>query len=172
MELPWEGVHDPRDDTPHGEHRSPAERLVAGSLIDESGVGKPLRRSTLQRARSVESYLRGDALPRYIRRAAEIERGIRGHEAALAEARAAAADAAGGDSAAFAERWTRTVRAWDFEDVNELVRQHNAWYPVERDLPMDPRTGDYVLVSGRSYRREELDADWALRRFPPALGSG
>ena len=165
-------MHDPRDDTPQGERRSPAERLVAGSLVDESGVGKPLRRSTLQRARSVESYLRGDALPRYIRRAAEIERGVRGHEAALAEARAAAADAVGHDPAAFAERWTRTVREWDFEDVNELVRQHNDWYPVERDLPMDPRTGDYVLVSGRSYRREELDADWALRRFPPALGSG
>ncbi len=166
------GVHDPRDDTPQGERRSPAERLVAGSLIDESGVGKPLRRSTLQRSRSVESYLRGDALPRYIRRAAEIERGTRGHEAALREARQELAEAVGHDPAAFAERWTRTVRGWDFEDVNELVRQHNAWYPVERDLPMDPRTGDYVLVSGRSYRREELDADWALSRFPPALASG
>jgi hypothetical protein len=166
------GVHDPRDDTPQGERRSPAERLVAGSLIDESGVGKPLRRSTLQRARSVESYLRGDALPRYIRRAAEIERGTRGHEAALREAREELAESVGHDPAAFAERWTRTVRGWDFEDVNELVRQHNAWYPVERDLPMDPRTGDYVLVSGRSYRREELDADWALRRFPPALTPG
>lgn len=143
---------------------------MAGSLIDESGVGRPLRRSTLQRARSVESYLRGDALPRYIRRAAEIERGTRAHETALREARAALLERLGGDPAAFAARWTATVRAWDFEDVNELVRQHNAWYPVERDLPMDPRTGDYVLVSGRSYRRDELDAGWALRRFPPEPG--
>lgn len=165
------GVHDPRDDTPQGERRSPAERLVAGSLIDESGVGKPLRRSTLQRARSVESYLRGDALPRYIRRAAEIERGVRAHEAALAGARAELAERLGGDPAAFAAAWADRVGAWDFEDVNELVRQHNAWYPVERDLPMDPRTGDYVLVSGRSYRRDELDAGWALRRFPPELGT-
>jgi hypothetical protein len=162
-------VHDPRDDTPQGERRSPAERLVAGSLIDESGVGRPLRRSTLQRSRSVESYLRGDALPRYIRRAAEIERGTRAHETALREARAGLADAVGGDPAAFAERWRAAVERWDFEDVNELVRQHNAWYPVERDLPMDPRTGDYVLVSGRTYRRDELDAGWALARFPPEL---
>jgi hypothetical protein len=117
----------------------------------------------------VESYLRGDALPRYIRRAAEIERGTRGHEAALREARASVAEAVGHDPGAFAERWRRVVERWDFEDVNELVRQHNAWYPVERDLPMDPRTGDYVLVSGRSYRRDELDAGWALARFPPAL---
>jgi hypothetical protein len=170
-------VHDLRDSSHSGgapepaDPRSPAERLVAGSLIDESGVGRPLRRSTLQRTRSVESYLRGDALPRYIRRAAEIERGARGHEAALAEARAQLAEACAGDPAAFAARWTRLVQAWDFEDVNELVRQHNDWYPVERDLPMDPRTGDYVLVSGRSYRRDELDAGWALRRFPPELGT-
>jgi hypothetical protein len=31
---------------------------------------------------------------------------------------------------------------------------------------MDPRTGDYVPVNGRSYRRDELDADWALRHVP------
>ncbi len=169
-------MHDPRDIAPGADAddaadaRSPAERLVAGSLIDESGVGKPLRRSTLQRSRSVESYLRGDALPRYIRRAAEIERGTRAHEAALAEARAELAEACAGDPAGFAERWTARVRAWDFEDVNVLIRQHNAWYPVERDLPMDPRTGDYVLVSGRPYRRDELDAGWALSRLPPELG--
>ena len=25
---------------------------------------------------------------------------------------------------------------------------HNEWYPVERDLPMDLRTRDYVLING------------------------
>ena len=37
---------------------------------------------------------------------------------------------------------------------------------MERDLPMDPRTGDYVLIRGRSYRRSRLDAAWILDRFP------
>jgi hypothetical protein len=32
---------------------------------------------------------------------------------------------------------------------------------------MNPRTGDFVLVGGKPYRREPLDAAWALRRFPP-----
>ena len=64
---------------------------------------------------------------------------------------------------------------WDFGASTTLVREHNAWYPVERDLPMDPRTGDYVPVNGRSYRREELDAAWALRHLrpreqPPGIG--
>ena len=31
---------------------------------------------------------------------------------------------------------------------------------------MDPRTRDYVKVGGRSYRREPLDADWILARYP------
>ena len=31
---------------------------------------------------------------------------------------------------------------------------------------MDPRTRDYVLIHGRSYRRAELDAAWVLREFP------
>jgi hypothetical protein len=33
---------------------------------------------------------------------------------------------------------------------------------------MNPRTGDFVLVNGRPYTREPLDAAWVLSRFPPA----
>ena len=43
-----------------------------------------------------------------------------------------------------------------FDELNELIQQHNDWYPIERDLPMDLRTRDYVLINGRSYRREPL----------------
>ena len=32
-----------------------------------------------------------------------------------------------------------------FDELNELIGQHNEWYPIERDLPMDLRTRDYVL---------------------------
>jgi hypothetical protein len=31
---------------------------------------------------------------------------------------------------------------------------------------MDPKTRDFVTVGGRSYRRDPLDAAWALDRFP------
>ena len=53
-----------------------------------------------------------------------------------------------------------------FDELNELITQHNEWYPVERDLPMNPRTGDYVLVSGRTYRRPVLGPEWVLEHFP------
>jgi hypothetical protein len=32
---------------------------------------------------------------------------------------------------------------------------------------MNPRTGDFVLVNGRPYTRDPLDARWILQRFPP-----
>ena len=72
----------------------------------------------------------------------------------------------GHDAAGFARRWRELARTWAFDDVNELIRQHNEWYPIARQLPMDPRTRDYVLIHGRSYRRDPLDAAWVLREFP------
>jgi hypothetical protein len=32
---------------------------------------------------------------------------------------------------------------------------------------MDPQTGEYVLIAGRPYTREELTVAWALSQFPP-----
>ena len=60
----------------------------------------------------------------------------------------------------------RSPRRPAFDELNELIRQHNEWYPIERDLPMDPRTRDYVLIRGRSYRRPELGPEWVLEQFP------
>ena len=64
------------------------------------------------------------------------------------------------------ERWRRLAARWDFEDVNELIEKHNRWYPIEARLAMDPRSRDFVKVGGRDYRREQLDAEWVLERFP------
>ena len=50
--------------------------------------------------------------------------------------------------------------------MNELIGQHNEWFPIERQLPIDPRTRDYVLVGGRPYRRDELGPEWVLEKFP------
>lgn len=164
--LPWRGVSD-RDDTATSEdRRAPAERLVAGAMIDETGVGQPLTERARQRQRSVESYLRGEALPRYVQRLREIERATEQHRERLERAFAAIQAAHAGDPEAFAAAWRVRAAAWDFAHVNALVDQHNRYYPIERDLPMDPRTGDYVPVSGRPYRREPLGTAWILARFP------
>ena len=137
--------------------RTPAEELIRRSRIDDTGIGEPLSERARQRQRSIEAYLRGEALPRYMQRAAEIDRAVRRHEDEL---RRAYTDPRARES------WTEIADRWDFEAVNQLIREHNEWYPVERDLPMNPRTKDYVLVNGHSYRREELGPAWILARFP------
>ena len=137
--------------------RTPAEELIRRSRIDDTGLGEPLSEHARQRQRSIEAYLRGEALPRYMQRAAEIDRAVRRHTEELRRAYAAPGARA---------RWLEIARGWNFEEVNQLIRDHNEWYPVERDLPMNPRTKDYVLVNGRSYRRELLGPGWILQRFP------
>lgn len=105
------------------------------------------------------SYLASLSGPRpYMARLREIAALTAAHEAALAEAHGSG----DGDAAA----WEALVAEWSFVDVNDLIDRHNRWYPVESRLPMDPSTGDYALVNGRSYRHRTLDAAWALERFP------
>jgi hypothetical protein len=134
---------------------------------DTEGGGRRISARARQTSRTVEAYLRSGDPPRWMTRLSEIERGIARERRRLAAARAALSPG---------EDWRALVRAWRFDEaLNDLIRTHNEWYPVERDLPMDLRTRDYVLVNGRSYRRPVLGPDWALAEFPPedaAPGSG
>ena len=104
------------------------------------------------------SYLAslGGPLP-YMARLREIDALTAAHEEALTEAR---------DGCRDEQEWLELLHAWDFGEVNDLIERHNRWYPAEARLPMDPKTGDYALVNGRSYRRRQLDASWAIERLP------
>ena len=102
----------------------------------------------------------------YMLRLREIEKQTAEHRTELAAARRALADECGEDEARFSREWRDTLAAWSFDEVNHLIERHNRWYPIESGLPMDPRTGDFVLVNGRDYRLAPLDAEWALARFP------
>ena len=42
---------------------------------------------------------------------------------------------------------------FDYRRQNELVALHNRWYPVEANLRIDPKTGEY-LVYGRAWHPE------------------
>ena len=131
-----------------------AEDLRASPL---RGLPLPLRLRNFRPA--AEGYLAslGGPLP-YMTRLREIDELVARHEQQLADAY----EAVGAERAA----WAAVAHGWDFAEVNELIDRHNRWYPAERRLPMDPRTGDYALVNGRSYRRRRLDARWVLERFP------
>ena len=129
-------------------------------LVEHPLTGRPLRRRFRNFTADPGSYLAslGGPLP-YMTRLREIAARVERHERELAERHRGL----GADPAA----WRRYAERIDFSEVNELIDAHNRWYPVEARLPMDPRTGDYVLVNGARYSRRRLDAEWVLSRFPP-----
>jgi hypothetical protein len=150
------------------QQRTPAERHVRRSFEDDAldGSGVELSRRTRQTQRTVEQYIRAGIAPAYMRRLKAIDREIAGHKRGLERLHRRLSEAVS-DPEAFAEQWRARAREWNFNRVNDLIREHNEWYPVERNLALDPRTRDYVKIRGRSYRRTELGPDWVLEHFPP-----
>jgi hypothetical protein len=142
------------------------ERIVGRDLDVLSGKGKPLSSRARQTQRSIEAYLKAGVRPRWMERVADIDAGIARERRRLAEAYRALRGECDGDPELFARLWRATAQAWSFGDLNELIAQHNEWYPIERDLPLNPRTGEYVRVAGRSYRRPVLGPAWVLAQFP------
>src|SRR3954447_14519836 len=98
--------------------RTAAERLIERSRIDETGAGQPLSERARQRQRSIEAYLRGEALPRYMQRAAEIDRAVRRHLEMLRRAY---------ERPEARERWRELAESWNFDEVNQLIHEHNEW---------------------------------------------
>jgi hypothetical protein len=139
--------------------------------VQNDGNTPQLSRTSMQTARTLEGYFAASAPPRWMERVASVDRAIEREERALGEAYDELRRRHARDPERFAARWRERVRAWPFDaQANELIRQHNDWYPIERRLPVDLRTRDYVLVNGRSHRRPILGPEWALERFPPQLG--
>jgi hypothetical protein len=102
----------------------------------------------------------------WMRRLRAIEIELEQHERQLAELWETTREEYGHDEEGFARQWERLASRWDFSEINELIARHNRHFPAESRLPMNPRTGDFVLVNGRPYTRRPLDADWILDRFP------
>jgi hypothetical protein len=155
-------------DRDHDE-RSSVERLIERRSIDQEGMGRPLSRRARQTQRSVEAYLKSGVRPRWMERLADIDHGIAAEKQRLGRAYRAVQEECEDDPRAFARRWRAVARAWRFDALNELIHQHNDWYPIERQLPMDPRTRDYIRPGGRSYRRPVLGPEWVLEHFPASL---
>lgn len=115
---------------------------------------------------SVEQYLQAGVVPRFVERARQIEDMTRRHRQRLERAYAWVREQHPGDELGFAQHWRALAETWRFDDVNELIEEHNRWYPAERRLPLNPRTGDYLTIGNRPWSREPLDVDWIFRQFP------
>ncbi|MDQ3850392.1 MAG: hypothetical protein M3296_07245 [Actinomycetota bacterium] len=144
--------------------RNDVERLLGPDRL--TGAGRPLSARARQSQRSIEAYLKGGMRPRWMERVGEIDAGIARERGRLGRAYRALQEECGADLELFAQRWRARARTWSFGELNDLIDQHNDWYPIERDLPLNPRTGEYVRVGGRSYRRPVLGPAWVLEQFP------
>jgi hypothetical protein len=147
------------------EGRTPTERFLERKDVEDK-KGERFSQHSLQYQRTLEGYLQAGNPPRWMQRLGEIQQGIARARRRLGlryeELRAEHA----GDGTGFAQRWREEAERYSFDDVNTLIEQHNEWFPIERNLAINPRTRDYVLINGRSYRREPLDASWVLAQFP------
>jgi hypothetical protein len=149
--------------------RTPAERLLRERSGELPGAGRPLSERARLAQRSAESYLVGaNNPPRWMERAVEIERAIRRERRLLEGEWRALRERFGADRAGFARAWRAfaEARARGYGELNELIAEHNEWYPVERNLPVDPRTGEWVTALGRPHVRPLLGAEWILAQFP------
>jgi len=158
------GVHDASPLSRAGERR------LTEDLADSPLRGRPIPRRLRNFRPDVANYVVSLGGPRpYMERLREIDVLVERHEERLAAAHDELVIECGGDREAFARRWRALAERWRFDEVNELIERHNRFFPIEARLPMDPATGDFVLVGGDRYERRRLDAAWILERFPARL---
>jgi hypothetical protein len=115
----------------------------------QARANRRISRRTLSSPTSVEAYLLAGATPRFIDRALQLEGEMARHRRRLEHAYKWMREKYAEQPEPFAERWRAMAEHWNFDAVNTLIESHNEWYPVERRLPLNPRTGDYVTAGGR-----------------------
>jgi hypothetical protein len=153
---------------------TPLERRRQEALEDDLRSiplrGRPLQLRLRNFRSSADAYLESVGGPRpYMLRLRSIEDEVARQDKALEHERESLAAEYVSQPETFSQRWRARAREWSFDEVNDLIERHNRWYPVESRLPMDPRTGTYVLVNGRDYRLDPLGEAWILRRYPAEL---
>jgi hypothetical protein len=141
------------------------QRVLEEDLADSPVTGKPLRRRLRNFQPDADAGIMALGGPTaWMRRLRAIEDEIARHEEQLAIAYEDMQ--AGVDPKDFPRLWHELAYTWRFDAVNELIDQHNRFFPAEARLAMNPKTRDFVEIGGRPYRREPLDAVWILRRWP------
>ena len=127
------------------------------------------RRHTVVNPDAVEKYIRGSIMPRFMQRLRDIDAELQRHSHRLERHYSQLREECAGDPEGFERRWRELAAGWDFTQVNVLIEQHNEYFPIERNLPINARTGEYRTVTGRPHTREPAGPEWILGRFPPVL---
>jgi hypothetical protein len=65
------------------------------------------------------------------------------------------------------ESWPLRAQAWDLSAIRREIESFNKYFPMERNLPMDPRIRDYVEGGERFVPLPLPDTAWILAEYPP-----
>jgi hypothetical protein len=148
--------------------RDRAEReSLEQDLLESPLTGRPLPRRLRNFRPAADAAVRALGGPlAWMRRLREIELRTAEHEERLGAVYELLRQEYADDAEGFRDAWRDVARTWSFRDVNGLIERHNRNFPAEAQLPMNPRTGDFVPVNGRPYTRAPLDDRWIVERFP------
>ena len=121
------------------------------------------RRHTVVNPDAVENYIRGSVMPRFMQRLRDIDAELHRHGFRLQRHYNQLREECEGDPEGFERRWRELAEGWDFAEVNTLIEQHNEYYPIERNLPISMRTGEYLTLSGKPHTRALSGSSGASR---------
>src|SRR3954451_21408374 len=85
---------------------------------------------------ALERYIRSAVLPRFMQRLREIEDATISHRDKLERAYEECREWCRGDAERFGQQWRELAHGWSFVSLNDLIEEHNEYYPIERNLPI------------------------------------
>lgn len=130
------------------------------------GTGRPLPRRGAAAAPSIQgSFGLPNRIERLKRIEGELERQHRRLRTAWTELAMELAD----DPVAFAERWSERLDRWSFLEHDELVDEHNEWFPIEARLVWNRELDDYRAPFGLPWRKSHVDRAAIASTYPPDL---
>ncbi len=134
--------------------KSTTARSERGPSI-ESEIGKsidPPRNFTISTEERVRALAAG--APAWAIRKRRIEDAIARYERTLRDVLDAML-VAGASADRIEAKLMERAKRLDIAKTNALIDAHNRYYPIEANLPIDPRSGEYLQL-GRLWKREPL----------------
>lgn len=72
----------------------------------------------------------------------------------------------GEDPEVFAQQWKKLISSLELDELNDLIDKHNAYYPMEANLQIDPVSGAPLIGSVPWKPTERISVEGLLKRFP------
>lgn len=143
---------------------------LASQDIPENIQGKPLKIPQANFTISLENKVKSMfGPPRYATRARRIENITQKLMEDLSIEYASMIGGFGDNPEMFAQQWRELIGSLELDELNDLIGKHNAYYPVEANLQIDPGSGAPLIGSVPWEPKECISIESLLKRFPPEI---